>query len=194
MRLFPIRAIFLRQRRTHGISLFDLSVFLSPGDAARVDLAALGQPCVSVHVRRGDYVGNELFDIGNLQAFYRRALREIMSETQNACILVFTDDPEWCANWTVVREFNAHVVGGPNRRPSGLGSHGVVSVSSRTPPWPGGPVWLAADPMKTVRLPSQWLNKWTTRECGLSVPGWIEIEIPSTNSCAGRGEAAAISS
>ena len=36
--------------------------------------------------------------------------------------------------------------------------------------------WLAAVP-KTVYLPSQWLNKWTTRECGLSVPGWIELDV-----------------
>lgn len=177
-------------------SLFDLSAFVLEGDVARVESLARGRPCVSVHVRRGDYVGNELFEIGNLQGFYRRALRETLNEAGNACILVFSDDPEWCTNWTVVRDFDAHVISGPKR--SAFQDLALMAscrhhiIPNSTFAW--WAAWLATDPMKTVRLPSQWLNKWTTRECGLSVPGWIEIKIPTTDCCAGRGEAAAIPS
>jgi hypothetical protein len=165
-------------------SLFDLSAFLLPSDVAQVASLAQGRPLVSVHVRRGDYVGNKLFEIGNLEGFYRTALREILSAAGDACVLVFSDDPEWCGNWMVVRDFDAHVVSGPGR--SAFQDLALMAscrhhvIPNSTFAW--WAAWLASDPFKTVHLPSQWLNRWTTHECGLSVPGWTELDIAS---CAG---------
>jgi hypothetical protein len=159
-------------------SLFNLSGFQSPGDTSRIEALARGRPRVSLHVRRGDYVGNLLFDIGNLDGFYRRALQEIIHATGDACVLIFSDDPEWCASWEVAREFDAHVISGPNR--SDLQDMALMAscrhhvIPNSTFAW--WAAWLAGDPMKTVHLPHQWLHKWTAPECGLSVPGWIEID------------------
>jgi Glycosyl transferase family 11 len=165
--------------------LFDLSAFLQSDDVAHVETLAQGRPLVSMHVRRGDYVGNELFEIGSLDGFYRRAVSEILNESGSVCLLVFSDDPEWCANWEVVREFGAHVISGPGRaafRDLALMAfcrHHIISNSTFA--W--WAAWLATDPMKTVHLPSQWLNRWTTQKCGLSVPGWVEIDIAPRTNC-----------
>jgi hypothetical protein len=159
-------------------SLFDLSLFLAPGDVAQVETLAKGRPLVSVHVRRGDYVGNPMFDIGGLELFYREALRRILGATEDACILVFSDDPAWCAGWRVVRDFGANVMSGPAR--SAFQDLALMAscrhhvIPNSTFAW--WAAWLAADPLKTVYLPRQWLSQWTTQECGLSVPGWIEVD------------------
>jgi hypothetical protein len=160
-------------------SLFDVSAFLLPSDVAQVEALARGRPLVSMHVRRGDYIGNELFEIGNLDGFYRESLREILGDAGDACILVFSDDPQWCARWTVVRDFGASVISGPAR--STLQDLALMAscrhhvISNSTFGW--WAAWLAGDPLKTVHLPGQWLSRWTTQECGLSVPGWIEMEV-----------------
>jgi hypothetical protein len=55
--------------------------------------AAYGFPDCSMHVRRGDYVGNAgLYDLGE-SAYYPRALSRL---APRARILCFSDDPHWC--------------------------------------------------------------------------------------------------
>jgi hypothetical protein len=165
-------------------SLFDVSGFLWASDVTHVETLAQGRPLVSMHVRRGDYVGNDLFEIGNLDSFYREALRQILSDAGDACILAFSDDPVWCAGWAVVRDFGASVISGPPR--SAFQDLALMAscrhhvIPNSTFGW--WAAWLASDPVKTVHLPSQWLSQWTTQECGLSVPGWIEVDLAACTS------------
>ena len=50
---------------------------------------------VCVHIRRGDYVGNTIFNCSNLDYFADGA-NYIFENTVNPHFFVFSDDPEWC--------------------------------------------------------------------------------------------------
>ena len=53
---------------------------------------------VTIHVRRGDYVGAESFkDICTL-AYYRNAITAVKIEIENPVFFVFSNDTEWCKN------------------------------------------------------------------------------------------------
>jgi Glycosyl transferase family 11 len=52
-----------------------------------------GYPDCSMHVRRGDYIGHDLFVDLSRGSYYERALAQLSPGTK---ILCFSDDPAWC--------------------------------------------------------------------------------------------------
>lgn len=68
------------------------------GDATWQDLELIDK--VSLHVRRGDYVGN-LFYVDLMQTdYYQKA----MAEFPNRKFLVFSDDVEWCKQQEIFKD------------------------------------------------------------------------------------------
>jgi hypothetical protein len=156
--------------------LFDTSRFLPESQSLE---AGNGRPIVSIHVRRGDYVGNELFNIGKLDAYYRSAMAEIRRDFVNARFCIFSDDPDWCMRWTVLKGSDCKVIGHRQRASplQDLASMAACQhhiISNSTFAWWGA--WLGSNPHKRVFLPSRWLNQWSSQQCGLSVSGWTEVD------------------
>jgi hypothetical protein len=160
-------------------TLFCLKEFLSIEDVSDLQSKFPDRTPVSVHVRRGDYMGNDLFDIGDLDPYYKQCFTQALSEMPDAYFVVFSDDPEWCLQWTLLRAFDAHVIKAARPRcmfqdmalMTWCRHHVIVNSTFG---WWGA--WLGSNPRKRVFMPAQWLNRWTSKECGLSVPGWTEIE------------------
>src|SRR5262249_45368316 len=90
--------------------LYNLAPFLSPDDIRTIGNCSVKKTPVSIHVRRGDYVGNALFNIGDLDRYYARCIDEVSKICPDALFVVFSDDPIWCRNWSVLRHVDAYVV------------------------------------------------------------------------------------
>jgi hypothetical protein len=56
-----------------------------------------GPASVSIHVRRGDYVGHPLYAqlFADGAPYYRRAIAHVLAQVPNAELFVFSDDPAW---------------------------------------------------------------------------------------------------
>jgi Glycosyl transferase family 11 len=159
------------------VSLFNISDFLRNSDTTALKLKFPDRPPTSLHVRRGDYVGDPLFDIGDLDCYYRKCVEIILNFTPDAYFVVFSDDPQWCAEWPLLKEIDAVVI---NAR--GLPHHDMALMSwcqhhiitNSTYSW--WSAWLNCNPAKRVLMPRQWLNRWSSEDCGVTVPGWTEID------------------
>ena len=158
--------------------LFNIDDFLNKNDINDILKQLMGRTPVSLHVRRGDYVNNNLFDIGNLDNYYRKCMNEIISEVKDPLFVIFSDDPKWLLRWDVLKDFEHHIISGVHRCP--LQDMALIAwcqhhiISNSTFSW--WAAWLNASQEKRVFMPSRWLNKWTSSECGLSVVGWTEID------------------
>ncbi|RHG32111.1 hypothetical protein DW261_14495 [Fusobacterium varium] len=51
---------------------------------------------ISIHVRRGDYIGNKVLDGLAPLEYCERALRYIKEKIKNPVFFIFSDDIEWC--------------------------------------------------------------------------------------------------
>lgn len=63
---------------------------------------------VCVHIRRGDYVGNSMFNNSDLEYFYKSA-DYIGKRVESPHFFIFSDDPEWCKT-NVKFEYDSTVV------------------------------------------------------------------------------------
>lgn len=76
----------------------ELTLRAAPDARNRELLARLeGTPSVSVHVRRGDYVGHPLYAqlFADGAPYYRRALEHVRAAVPQGELFVFSDDPSW---------------------------------------------------------------------------------------------------
>jgi hypothetical protein len=121
---------------------------------------------VFLHVRRGDYVSNENFEVCSL-AYYRAAISYLERHVERPHFFIFSDDPEWACRHLVLNERFTLATGAerPNAVPTGyehedlwlmgLCRHGIISNSSFS--WWGA--WLNAGKEGVVVAPSLWQQK-----------------------------------
>lgn len=163
---------------------FALAPFLDPRDVAALSERFRSRPVASIHVRRGDYVGNPMFDLGDPDRYYGSALERVLEREPDAAFVVLSDDPEWCRSWPLLRHFDVHIP--PSGKRDVLADlallawcrHHVIANSSFS--WWGA--WLGGNPEKLVVMPDRWFppsdyarRGLSTAQVGLSVPGWIEL-------------------
>ena len=78
----------------------DFSIKTSLLNNSEINSAILrASSAVAIHVRRGDYISNELYkkNIGALDlSYYKNAVSYLNSKIQDAECFVFSDDIEWC--------------------------------------------------------------------------------------------------
>ena len=136
---------------------------------------------VSIHVRRGDYIGNtvigELIDID----YYIKALEIIFQNVSNPHFFIFSDDPEWVTN-ILAKEIQApttHI-----NWNKGLDSyldmqlmascrHHIIPNSSFS--WWGA--YLAKSEGQLVIAPKYWSNYSSGIELkDMNLPDWVVIE------------------
>jgi Glycosyl transferase family 11 len=158
-------------------TLYNTANFLSQEDVNHLASKFPGRTPISVHVRRGDYIGSPLFDIGNLDGYYRECFDRMRRGVPDSYFVIFSDDTDWCLQWPALRGVDSVVMRPPRSAQADLAlmvwcSHHIITNSTFS--W--WAAWLCENPAKRVFMPHRWLNRWSSRECGVTVPGWVEIE------------------
>lgn len=141
----------------------------------------LSENSISLHVRRGDYIGNkilgELIDIN----YYLKALDIISKKTSNPHFFIFSDDPDWVAK-NLLKEINAPITqidwnkGSKSYLDMQLMSscrHHIIPNSSFS--WWGA--YLAKSEGQLVVAPKNWSDHSTGIELkDMNLPEWLVIE------------------
>lgn len=137
----------------------DLTQLVLPPESQRFENNLRAETTVSVHVRRGDYVG--IASTHCLEAdYHERALQHFRDRIPNVRFCVFSDDIPWCRSQFSGPEFvfceleGAH--GDPlhDLRLMSACHHHIIVNSSYS--WWGA--WLNPSPAKTVIAPSMWMT------------------------------------
>jgi hypothetical protein len=108
----------------------------------------------SIHIRRGDYVKNNVHDVCDI-AYYNRAISYIQSNAQVEKFLIFSDDIEWCKN-TFTGNY-VFVEGNLDIEDLFLMSsctHNIIANSSFS--WWGS--WLNTNQNKIIIAPDKWFG------------------------------------
>lgn len=127
---------------------------------------------ISVHVRRGDYVGlNHACSVN----YFNSAIQYIMSKVKNAEFFIFSDDIDWCKKYLSFKSSPNYIDDKYNLEDyhelmlMKYCKHNVISNSSFS--WWGA--WLNENPNKIVIYPDkikETLNK------DLCVERWVELK------------------
>lgn len=120
------------------------------------DLATINS--VSLHIRRGDYLNNPIYDVCDA-SFHKKAIQVITEKVDNPQFLVFSDDPDWCANYMKQFHVDYKMVDWNKGKDSfqdmylmSKCKHNIIANSTFS--WWGA--WLNANPNKIVISPSKW--------------------------------------
>ena len=131
---------------------------------------------VSLHIRRGDYLGNPVYDHITTPDYYNNAIDYIKKNVENPFFFIFTNDPEWCkVNLTLPNSLIVDVN-------SGMESywdmflmsqckHNIIANSSFS--WWGA--WLNEHENKIVIAPRKWINEDSANIDDIIPPTWNRI-------------------
>jgi hypothetical protein len=155
----------------------ELSVksFLSGRDA---ELAEQISSCesVSAHIRRADYVYEELFDPCGLE-YYSASIEELSRAVENPRFFVFADDKAWVReNFKLPYPMTFIDHNGPDKnyedmRLMSLCKHNIIANSTFS--WWGA--WLNRNPHKMVFAPSKWFTEKARSSSRDVIPdSWIK--------------------
>lgn len=129
---------------------------------------------VSIHIRRGDYVGT-VYDILGME-YYRKAVRYIEERVENPCYFIFSEDRDyiekqfaWLPDKVIVDE-NTGMNSFRDMQLMSMCRHNIVANSSFSV-WSG---FLNAYEGKIVVYPSQYTKNATNTK--KLEKGWVEID------------------
>jgi hypothetical protein len=121
----------------------------------RDGIAAINKPCISLHVRRGDYVALSAYHPPLPLEYYADALKLVPEDLP---VIVFSDDIPWCREQPLFRgsrwkfsEGNSNI---DDLCLMTLCSHHIIANSTFS--WWGA--WLGHNPSRTVVAPDRWLG------------------------------------
>jgi hypothetical protein len=153
--------------------------FVRPIDERNKNIAELikNSNSVSIHIRRGDYINNQLYSGICTEDYYQKAIRFINAKLKNKTFFVFSDDIQWCKSH--FNSDNFHFVQGNEGTNSykdmqlmSYCKHNIIANSSFS--WWGA--WLNNNLGKIVIAPERWLNVgYSTKD--LIPEEWIKIPI-----------------
>ncbi len=136
---------------------------------------------VFVHIRRGDYVSNPIFNQhhGTCDLNYYQSAFELISErVRGATFFVFSDDLAWAKENVSPPGHTVFVSGNDgdaaafeDLRLMSHCKHGIIANSSFS--WWGA--WLMTNPVKTVIAPKVWLRDQSVPVKDLIPTNWIAI-------------------
>ena len=117
---------------------------------------------ISLHVRRGDYVGNAVYTLLS-EEYYATAMDLISKQVENPTFYVFSDDLEWAEKMLLSSlKLKHNIIFYTNGKSSAIQDmklmssckHNVIANSSFS--WWGA--WLNDNETKIVVYPSQWYS------------------------------------
>lgn len=134
---------------------------------------------VSLHVRRGDYVGVSRFlSLGKTQ-YYQKAIEYIKSNVKNPMFVVLSDDIKWCKEninlpaETIFVTWNHGDKSYRDMQIMSICKHNIIANSSFS--WWGA--WLNNNPEKCVVAPSRFFNGRMEDDSHIIPEKWKTIEI-----------------
>lgn len=140
------------------------------------------QNSVSLHLRRGDYLGNSLYSGICTNEYYMKAVDEIVinvTKKEDLFFYVFSDDKKYATEFINKLNYPALLIdfnnGSDSYKDMYLMSqckHNIIANSSFS--WWGA--WLNTNPNKIVIAPSKWYNVENENRYRDIVPdNWIKI-------------------
>lgn len=135
-----------------------------------------GRNTVSVHVRRGDYIGDPL--LGGIcdVAYYKRAIDYIGHAVENPVFIFFSNDVAWCKQ--TFAPYSDVFVGWNDAYNSFRDmqlmahcKHHIIANSSFS--WWGA--WFNTSPSKIVVSPSKWVNGPSAPTDGIILPSFVAL-------------------
>ncbi|MBP3818134.1 MAG: alpha-1,2-fucosyltransferase [Butyrivibrio sp.] len=145
-----------------------------------MDKIANDKHSVSMHVRRGDYVGNKLYDDICDFNYYLRAIEYMKKIDKDTVFYVFSNDLEWCRN-TLLKDVvtSKFIYVKCNMKNMSYRDMQLMSLCRRniiansTFSW--WSAWLNTNEDKVVVTPSKWFNKSCICIDDLIPNGWIRL-------------------
>ncbi len=134
----------------------------------------LGENTCSIHVRRGDYIGNQFHEVCHLE-YYNDAIVEMKSRQKIDKFVVFSDDTAWCREQFGGDQF-VFIDGNSDIEDLYLMSmctHNIICNSSFS--W--WAAWLNSNPDKVVVGPGRWFGDISKGTEDLLPKEWIQIKI-----------------
>ena len=150
----------------------------SPANRRWLDVIGAQDCAVSVHVRRGDYLGSDRYGVCS-PAYYREAARLVGRRTgAKPVFFVFSDEPAWVRE-NLRLDPETHVLdhndteGGAceDLRLMAACDHHVIANSSFS--WWGA--WLAPSPHKVVVAPQPWQRSREIDTSDILPRGWLSV-------------------
>jgi hypothetical protein len=135
--------------------------------------------CVSVHIRRGDYLSEENKHIyGGIceEEYYKKAIDFIREKVQNPKFIVFSNDISWCKktfgndNFIYV-DWNTGENSYKDMQLMSYCKHNIIANSSFS--WWGA--WLNSNKNKIVISPKKWINIESANTDDIIPKEWIKI-------------------
>jgi hypothetical protein len=122
--------------------------------------AMLTDPCaVAVHIRRGDFLKNPVFQVCDLH-YYLTSMTEMRARVPGARFFIFSDDPGWCRSefaGSDIHVMDTETVGKsplPDLHLMSAASHHIIANSSYS--W--WAAWLGDKPGQEVIMPDRWFT------------------------------------
>lgn len=131
---------------------------------------------VSVHVRRGDYIGDPL--LGGIcdVAYYKRAIEYMKCTVDDPSFVFFSNDASWCKK--TFSQYGAMFVDWNDAYDSFRDmqlmahcKHHIIANSSFS--WWGA--WFNTSPSKIIVSPSKWINGSSAQLDGLILPSFVRL-------------------
>lgn len=136
----------------------------------------LSSNSVSLHIRRGDYVGNSVYEHIATLDYYKRALNYMSEHVTDMKLFLFSNDVQWCLDNLDLQDCIAvaHNVGANSFWDMYLMScckHNIIANSSFS--WWGA--WLNPNPDKIVISPERWINDRRVNTDDIIPDSWIRL-------------------
>jgi hypothetical protein len=146
------------------------------GENVWVKQKALMLNSISLHVRRGDYLDNDL--LGNVcdLNYYQKSIAIMNKKIQHPLYIVFSNDIPWCQKFLPIQEaifvdWNMGENSYKDMQLMAFCKHHIIANSSFS--WWGA--WLNPDPGKLVISPKKWVNHPSMDTSGMVLPNWITV-------------------
>lgn len=135
--------------------------------------------CVSIHVRRGDYLNHPLFKNLTDKEYYVKAIDTVLSMAEIDSFLIFSNDIGWCRenlidvigknNTIIFVDWNSGVESYRDMQLMSLCNHNIIANSSFS--WWGA--WLNQHEDKIVIAPKKWMN--VERTLDIIPEDWLKL-------------------
>jgi hypothetical protein len=133
--------------------------------------------CIGVHIRRGDYIGDPVFDMANRDKYYMRAISMMRDVRGKNCpIVVVSDDIDWCKAQPYLQKA-LFTEAAANAKPYLdlflLSQCGSLIIANSSFSWWSG--FFAYRNGAHVICPSPWIGGIATNDIAIAPKGWTIV-------------------
>lgn len=131
---------------------------------------------VSIHIRRGDYIGHDLLGGICTPVYYQNAINLIKQKVSNPVFFIFSNEIDWCKDNLDIADAT-YIYGNTGHESykdmllMSACKHNIIANSSFS--WWGA--WLNANAKKIIIAPKKWTNNSKQTDYGICPNNWIKI-------------------